>query len=215
MATDSSGAFGKEFLEAYLKLGLGSMTKSDIDALVMWLLDRHGHNGSGPLSAYSNQTISERLRTPVAKVKKLRYEAALKFGASFTSVEDMARARLLYSLSTATFELEHDKICLIIEDALVKYWLQGQLKINRQIFDHPFNTEILRLSASALFDVLSSLFDAKSVDTLRADYAAAEKIRDDRKRADKLKKLAEDFAGSAAKAAGKGVVNLLMPVPAG
>lgn len=213
MATDSNAAFGKEFLEAYLKLGLGSMTKSDIDALVMWLLDRHGYNGSGPLSAYSNQTISERLRTPVAKVKKLRYESALKFGGSFTAVEDMAKARLLSSLATATFELEHDKICLIIEDALVKHWLQGQLKLNRQIFDHPFNTEILRLSASALFDVLLSLFDRKSVDTLRADYDAAKKIRDEKKRNEKLKKLAEDFASSAAKAAGKGVVGLFMPAP--
>ena len=41
--------FEKEFLENYLKFGLGSMPKSDIDALVMHLLDLYGVDGSGPL----------------------------------------------------------------------------------------------------------------------------------------------------------------------
>jgi hypothetical protein len=212
MSTDKSNLFAKEFLDAYLKLGLGSMTKSDMDALVMWLLDRHGLNGSGPLSVLSNQTISERLRTPVAKVKKLRYEAALKFGV-FTSVEDLAKTRLLHSLSTATFEPDKDKICLIIEDALVKHWLQGQLKINGQIFDHPFNTEIVRVSSDAFFNVLSSIFDKKSVDTLRTNFAAAKKLTDEKKRAEKLSKLAADFVSSAAKAAGKSVAGAIIGVP--
>lgn len=214
MATQGAAQFADEFLEAYLKLGLGSMTKSDIDALVMWLLDRHGYKGSGPLSPHGNQAISEMLRTPVAKVKKLRYEAALKFGATFTAVEDLAKVRLLQSLAIATFEVEHDRICLIIEDALVKHWLQGQLKRNRQIFDHPFNTEIVRVSADALFNVLAAIFDETSVNRLRREYAAAKKIGDARKRAEALKKLAENFAGSAAKAAGKVVAGLFLPVPA-
>src|SRR5690606_20142893 len=212
MSTDKSNLFAKEFLDAYLKLGLGSMTKSDMDALVMWLLDRHGLNGSGPLSVLSNQTISEKLRTPVAKVKKLRYEAALKFGV-FTSVEDLAKTRLLHSLSTATFEPDKDKICLIIEDALVKHWLQGQLKINGQIFDHPFNTEIVRVSSDAFFNVLSSIFDKKSVDTLRTNFAAAKKLTDEKKRAEKLSKLASDFVSRAAKAAGKSVAGAIIGVP--
>lgn len=55
--------FEKVFLENYLKFGLGSMPKSDIDALVMHLLDAYGPNGSGPLATLSNQTVSERLRT--------------------------------------------------------------------------------------------------------------------------------------------------------
>jgi hypothetical protein len=50
--------FEKEFLDNYLKLGLGSMPKSDIDALVMHLLDTYGMDGS-PLAIYSNQTVSE------------------------------------------------------------------------------------------------------------------------------------------------------------
>jgi len=53
------------------------------------------------MAHYSNQTVSETLRTPVSKIKKLRYEAALKFGGR---VEDQAQARLLASLANATLE---------------------------------------------------------------------------------------------------------------
>jgi transposase len=46
---------------------------------------------------------------------------------------------------------------LIIEDALAKNWLQGQLKASAQIFDHSFNTEIIKVSpAKALAATLTS-----------------------------------------------------------
>jgi hypothetical protein len=64
--------FEDEFLEHYLQLGLGSMPKADIDALVMHLLDRYGLHGSAPLANYGNQAVSERLKTPVNRIKKLR-----------------------------------------------------------------------------------------------------------------------------------------------
>jgi hypothetical protein len=93
------GSFSEDFLDNYLKFGLGSMPRADIDALVMHLLDRYGYDGCQPMAPLSNQSVSERLRTPVAKVKKLRYEAALKFGGR---VEDQAMGRLLSALAIAT-----------------------------------------------------------------------------------------------------------------
>lgn len=194
--------FESEFLDSYLKFGLGSMPKSDIDALVMSLLDKHGHGGSGPLARLSNQTVSERLRTPVNKVKKLRYEAALKFGGR---VEDQAQARLLAALAHATLEPDGKKICLIIEDALAKNWLQGQLKIHQQIFDHSFNTEIVRVSADGLFAVLESLFDAQQTATFKAEYEKAQKKADHAARVKIFKGAALKFAEGVAKSMGAGV----------
>ena len=195
--------FQTEFLESYLKFGLGSMPKSDIDALVMSLLDRYGEGVSGAMSSLSNQTVSERLRTPVAKVKKLRYEAALKFGGR---VEDQAKGRLLAALAVATLEPENEKICLIIEDSLAKNWLQGQLKIHQQIFDHSFNMEIVRVSSSGLFAVLETLFDKEQLQTFKKGYEDAKKISDVTKRIQFFKSIARKFAEGAAKAAGGGVV---------
>ena len=98
--------FETEFLDSYLKLGLASMPKTDIDALVMFLLDKHGLRSSGPLARLSNQQASELLKTPVAKIKKLRYEAALKFGGR---AEDQARGKLLAALANATIEMQGDR----------------------------------------------------------------------------------------------------------
>lgn len=198
--------FQKEFLDKYLQLGLGSMPKADVDALVMHLLDRHGLYKGAPLAGHSNQTVSETLKTPVAKIKKLRYDAALKFGGR---VEDQAQGRLLAALSKATLEPDGSKVCLIIEDALAKNWLQGQLKNNQQIFDYSFNTEIIKVSASGLFTALESVFDKKEIRAFRDGYEKLKKQSDTAAIRAEFKKLASNFAHSAARAAGGSVAAIL------
>ncbi len=197
--------FEKEFLDYYLQLGLGSMPKSDIDALIMHMLDKYGRNGSPPLAHYNNQAVSELLKTPVNRIKKFRYEAALKFGGR---VEDQALARLLAALSCATLESEGDKICLIIEDSLAKNWLQGQLKNNQLIFDHSFNTEIIKVSAHGLFIVLKAFFDEDLIIQFEKGYEVSKKKADIKATKEAFKKVAMKFSQAAAKKAGEGVVTL-------
>jgi alpha-D-ribose 1-methylphosphonate 5-triphosphate synthase subunit PhnH len=195
--------FETEFLDSYLKLGLGSMPKTDIDALVMFLLDKHGLRSSGPLARLSNQQASELLKTPVARIKKLRYEAALKFGGR---PEDQAMGKLLAALANATLELQGDKICLIVEDTLAKNWLQGQLKVHQQIFDHPFSAEIVRVSAEGLFRVLDSVFDKAELATFKQGHEAAKKAKTAAERTKIFKSVATKFAEGAAKSAGAAVL---------
>lgn len=198
--------FKSDFLEIYLRFGLGSMSKSDIDALIMHLLDKYGADNSSPLAIYSNQTVSEKLKTPVSKVKKLRYDAALKFGGR---VEEQAMGRLLAALSKATLEPDDEKILLIIEDSLVKNWLQGQLKIHQHIFDYSFNSEIIKVSISGLFQVLDSVFDKHEIETFKADFEAAKKKKTGEERISAFKAVVKKFAEGAAKSAGAGVVGVL------
>lgn len=198
--------FEQEFLVNYLKFGLGSMPKSDIDALVMHLLDRYGLNGSGPLETHGNQTVSELIMTPVNRVKKLRYDSALKFGGR---IEDQAKGRLLAALSRATIETDGDKICLIIEDSLAKNWLQGQLKIYQQIFDNSFNTEIVKVSATGLFQALQGVFDKAMLDDFIKGYEKTKTQENAEKRKVFFKGVAKKFAEGAAKKAGEGVVKVL------
>lgn len=198
--------FKKDFLDSYLKFGLGSMPKSDIDALVMHLLDLYGVDGSGALSIYSNQTVSERLKTPLSKVKKMRYDAALKFGGR---IEDQAMGRLLAALSKASLEPDGEKICLIIEDSLAKNWLQGQLKIHQHIYDNSFNSEIVKVSSTGLFQVLGTVFDKKELEKFRTGYETAKKKKTAQDRVKAFKGVVLKFAEGAAKAAGTGVVTVL------
>jgi hypothetical protein len=198
--------FETDFLDSYLKLGLGSMPKTDIDALVMFLLDKHGLRSAGPLARLSNQQASELLKTPVAKIKKLRYEAALKFGGR---PEDQAMGKLLAALANATLELQGDKICLIVEDTLAKNWLQGQLKTHQQIFDHPFSSEIVRVSADGLFVVLDSVFDKTELAAFKEGYERAKAGKTKAERAKIFKTVATKFAEGAAKAAGASVLAIV------
>jgi len=80
---------------------------------------------------------------------------------------------LLAALSKASLEPDGEKICLIIEDALAKNWLQGQLKIHQHIFDHSFNTEIVKVSSAGLFQVLESAFDNGEIEKFKVGYESA------------------------------------------
>lgn len=195
--------FKSEFLQHYLAVGMGALNKKDMDALVMHLLDKYGDGKTGPLYKYPNQEVSALLKAPVAKVKQLRYEAGLKYGGR---VEDQAKARLLVALSRAVFEVESKRICLLIEDALAKNWLQGQLKNNGLIFDHSFNTEIVKVDPKGLFAVLGQFFDDKDTDRFKLAFERLEKEKKDGELRAEFSKLAKDFAIDAAKKAGGAVL---------
>lgn len=176
--------FEEKFLDNYLKFGLGSMPKSDIDALVMFLLDTYGFNTSGPLNSKSNQSVSELLKTPVTKVKKLRYEAALKFG---DKPADQAKIKMLIALKNASFDADGEKICLIIEDVIAKNWLQGQLKMHQHFFDNSFNSEIVKVPVLGLMEVLGKVFDGAEIERFKSDYRAIKAIESFDEKKQKLK----------------------------
>ena len=197
-----SDDFKTEFLAHYLSVGMGALGKKDIDALVMHLLDKYGTADSAPLRTYPNQEVSALLKTPASKIRSLRYEAGLKFGGR---VEDQAKVKLLIALSRAVLELESKKICLVIEDALAKNWLQGQLKNNGLIFDHSFNTEIIKVEAKGLFELLAQFFDAEQT---RSFKEAFERISSDSKSEQHRKeftKLAKNYALKLAENAGSAI----------
>jgi hypothetical protein len=61
-----------KFLDNDLKFDLGSMPKSEIDALFMHLLDMYDLDGSCSLVIHGNQMVSERLKIPVTQNKKTK-----------------------------------------------------------------------------------------------------------------------------------------------
>jgi hypothetical protein len=195
--------FKTEFLNHYLSIGIGALSKKDTDALVMFLLDKYGVENT-PLRVYPNQAVSALLKAPAVKIKQLRYEAGLKYGGR---VEEQAQAKLLVALSRAVLDIESKKICLIIEDALAKNWLQGELKNNGLIFDYSFNTEIIKVDYQGLFLVLSKFFDPAQTEKFKLAF---ENIKDD-KRDDQLRtgfsKIAASLAAELAKKAGGAVLS--------
>lgn len=156
--------FKKTFLDTYLVGGMGALTKRDIDALVMHLIDEQGLDDGIPLKSLSNQQVSVKLRVPASRIKALRYEATLKYA---EDNEALAKWRFLEVLARARFDVDKNQVGFIIEDAFTKNWLQGRLKSSGLVFDNSFNTEIVKVESEALLDVLALLFDVKSVSTLK------------------------------------------------
>ena len=173
---------------------MGSMSKSDIDSLVMYLLEKYSHNGGVPLQGYSNQTLSETLRAPVSKIKRLRYEAGLKYGGR---AEDEAKRRFINCLSAAVIDLDSKKVVLVVEDALAKHWIQGQIKSHGLVFDNPFNSEIVRVSPEGLFVVLEAVLPDADVKTFRAKYDALAKKKKSEEIVSGFSELAKSFAKGA------------------
>jgi len=137
----------------------------------MYLLDKYGLADDNPLSSDSKQEVSVLLRTPINKVNQLRYEVGLKYGGNIEDQEK--KARLLVALYCASFELQTNKMCLIIEDILTKIWLQGQLKHNTIIFDQSFNSEIKKIQSDAFFLVLGQLFDSQLILKTKEEFDSA------------------------------------------
>ncbi len=195
--------FKSEFLEHYMSVSVGALSKKDTDALVIHLLDKYGLDEGVPLSKYPNQEVSALLRIPAAKVRQLRYEAGLKYGGR---VEDQAKAKLLLALSRSVLEVKSETVCLVIEDALAKNWLQGQLKNNGLIFDHSFNTEIIEVKATGLFHVLGQVFDTEQTRAFKSAFEKLMKEKKDEQMRAGFVTLAKAFAAGAAKAAGGAVL---------
>lgn len=83
--------FKAKFLDHYLVSGMGSFPKRDIDVLVMHLLEEGGAKDLQPMKGMSNQQVSLKLRTPLSKIKSLRYEAALKYGGDSSELANHAK----------------------------------------------------------------------------------------------------------------------------
>lgn len=204
--------FTKEFLKYYLRSGMGSMSKSDIDALVMYLLDTYANESGRPLGAHPNQVASERLRTPLAKIKRLRYESGLKYGGK---PEDVARTRFTQCLAKAGLEFEKTensvaKIVFVVEDTLAKNWIQGKIKENSGVFDNSFNTEIIKVEPELFFKLLGTLLNACDIDTFKTKYENLLKQNSRENIRNEFKKLVSSLAQETA---GQLVLKTLLTLP--
>ncbi len=208
-SSNIANEFVHYFLTQYLKNGMGSMPKSDVDALVMHMLDNYTSKSGLNLQQLSNQTVSELLRAPVTKIKKLRYEAGLKYG---ERVEDEAKKRFISTLSNAVFDVESGKINLIIEDSLAKNWLQGRLKANGQYFEHSFNSEVVSIQPDGFFRVLQILLPDQDVENFKSKFEDLMREKNRAKIAKGFTDLSKSFAKGAFSKVGE-IAASFIPLP--
>lgn len=156
-------AFTEEFLKVYLANGLGSAPKREIDILVTNLLMKYGD-----LTKESNHNLSILLQVSESTIKRLRYEAKLKYPPD----DEYIKREFLFILANSQFEaenieetdVENLKLIFIMEDNYLRYAIQGRLKEKGMFADTSFNSEIIKISCGSLVNVIEEFYGKETAD---------------------------------------------------
>jgi hypothetical protein len=150
IALTSNNSFASEFLAEYLSHGFGTRSKGELDILVMDLLMKYAD-----LQLKSNQELSILLRASVSKIKRMRYEARLKYPPS----ENYVRDSFLLILYKSQFLADKNIITFIMEDDYLRYAINGKLKERGHFSDSSFNSEIIKIDRRSLSFVIRELYN--------------------------------------------------------
>lgn len=139
---------GKEFLireiEKYFETGFGSLNKSDFEILLFHSLSQ------GEIANKTAYEVSRLLRIPVEKVKKLRYNADLKY----EDDEELARYQQLETiLGKAVFYDNDDSISVSVPDKNVREFIQHILSQKGRSADYSNNEDIMILTYSDIENI--------------------------------------------------------------
>ena len=182
-------------IQQYLDRGFGSMNKNDFE---VWIFN---HLLQNKLKGMSNYGISIELKMPETKVKRLKYEARLKY--ENTKNTAIYAAELETLLSKA--QLKKNGLCVqfVIEDVQLRKYLDSLLKQDGRFSDSSFNTEIVSIDADDLGFLMKTIFPNK-------DWKGFEKKAKKLLDTDNVtfKGLFKKFADSAAEQTGKCIIDL-------
>ena len=143
MATEKNTIPLADAINEYLDRGFGSMTKNDFE---VWIFDQLLQD---KLDGMSNFDISAELRIPESKVKRLRYEASLKYGDPKNTTRYNAKFHNL--LDKVNLKKGSKNIIqFAVEDMQLRKYLESILKKNGRFADTLLNTEVVSIKIDDL-----------------------------------------------------------------
>jgi len=144
--------FIEEFLTAYTDRGFGSLSKREIDVLLMHLLMKYSD-----VSSKSNHRLSIDFLISPTKIKNLRYEAKLKY----SRVDNSFKTEFFQLLGKVKFKQQQNDIWIMlsVEDELLKQYIQAKIKEKGSFTDSSFNSEIVKVELNDFVNLLDELFD--------------------------------------------------------
>lgn len=159
----------KKIIESYLERGFGSMNKNDFEVYIFsWLIQKHSDYKNA-----SDNEISRKLKIPESKIKRLRYEAELRYGNNDT---DVLWQKLRNYLSIVNYRKEEDNVLRFsISDKQVRLFLKDQLQAGNRFCDSYFSENIVVISVDDLLylldnGVVSKEEKAKIIQQVKSTY---------------------------------------------
>lgn len=143
----------QQAIDQYLQRGFGSMNKNDFE---VWIFNELLNSR---LKTMSNYAISVDLKLPESKVKRLRYEATLKYGC--TNDTSIYAKQFETILTKAKFTKSGDAIKLVIEDIQLRKYLDSILKEDGRFSDSSFNSEIATIEIDDFEALLNKIWTSK------------------------------------------------------
>ncbi len=138
-----------DIIRGYLNRGFGSMNKNDFE---VWIFNYLLQNN---LNAKTNFDISVELGIPESKVKRLRYEASLKYGKPKNT--DQYNEAFLSLLENVNLKKgSGDIIQFAVEDLQLRKYLDSVLKKKGHFSDTSFNTEVVSITLEDLAVLLDA-----------------------------------------------------------
>lgn len=137
-----------ELIKEYLNRGFGSMNKNDFEVAIFNYLLESGW------SAKTNRAISLELKIPETKVRRLRYEAELKYG---NNTDDEFNKKLYEVLKNTNFKHDGKKLVFVMENQMIRNYLDGKLKEMGNFSDRSFNSEVVSVDAKDFISLLKAL----------------------------------------------------------
>ncbi|MBL0457375.1 hypothetical protein JD499_09185 [Aeromonas enteropelogenes] len=181
------------FLERYLERGFGTLSKSEIDMLIMHLIMKHSD-----LKYKPNHAVSLDLKLSESRVKNLIHKANLQF---IEDHEGYVKAEFLALLHKSKLETSKSKVVIVIEDAFVKQGIQARLKELGHFADNSFNAELVKISTNSFYELLRSFYSPEDVAKFEQEINEALKKDDENKI--EFKGLLKDFLSGATNKAGE------------
>ena len=146
----NKGSATSDFVEWYLGRGFGSMNKNDFEVWIFnYLLKTKCYE-------MSNYEVSVWLKIPESKVKRLRYEAELRYS---TANEDERKEQLAEKIRHAHFEkTKGGQIRFSIDNKVLRSYLQDVLTRDGRFYDSSFVSSIVVLSVSDFLYLLQQVY---------------------------------------------------------
>lgn len=177
-------------ISKYLERGFGSMNKNDFEVWIFHYLLQNELNGK------SNFDISVELRIPEQKVKRLKYEAGLKYGSPQDKQTYASNFATL--LTKAQLKRDGSRVQFVVEDLQLRKYLDALLKKEGRFSNTSFNTEIVSIDVDDLEFLMKTIWPNDDWDAI---YEKAKKLLNTNEVTFKglLNKIAEGAAGQVGK----------------
>ena len=168
---EASENFGKEFLEHYLSVSFGSMSKSETEILIFHLLSKH-------FEISSNYEISNFLKISETKVKNLTLNAHLRYGRNNKDILKKIMLRICDTLDV-NFDENIGEIKFSVENPVEKRELVNEIKKLGSYADFSFNNEILKIKINVFLKLLNRLVGEDNFKKVFQKYLKEKTIQND------------------------------------